>query len=60
MGSTARSSACPICGAAAPPRHENRFFPFCTERCQTIDLGQWLDERYRIPSPEAPPDDESS
>jgi endogenous inhibitor of DNA gyrase (YacG/DUF329 family) len=23
-------------------------FPFCSERCQTIDLGRWLGERYRV------------
>jgi endogenous inhibitor of DNA gyrase (YacG/DUF329 family) len=23
-------------------------FPFCSPRCQTIDLGRWLGERYRI------------
>ncbi len=61
MGSTAKSSGCPICGAAVPPRRENPVFPFCSERCQTIDLGHWLDERYRIPTPEppAPSDDDS-
>jgi endogenous inhibitor of DNA gyrase (YacG/DUF329 family) len=24
-------------------------FPFCSERCRTIDLGRWLGERYRLP-----------
>jgi endogenous inhibitor of DNA gyrase (YacG/DUF329 family) len=23
--------------------------PFCSLTCRLIDLGQWLDERYRIP-----------
>ncbi len=22
--------------------------PFCGERCQLLDLGGWVDERYRI------------
>ena len=22
--------------------------PFCSERCRLIDLGQWVDESYRI------------
>jgi uncharacterized protein len=57
MGSTARNSACPVCGAPVGPRPENAAFPFCTERCRTIDLGHWLDERYRIPSAESPADD---
>jgi endogenous inhibitor of DNA gyrase (YacG/DUF329 family) len=23
--------------------------PFCSARCQLIDLGQWLGEAYRVP-----------
>ena len=23
--------------------------PFCSERCQLLDLQDWVDERYRIP-----------
>ena len=23
-------------------------FPFCSERCRLVDLGVWLDERYRV------------
>jgi endogenous inhibitor of DNA gyrase (YacG/DUF329 family) len=26
-------------------------FPFCSARCRKIDLGRWLDEKYRISSP---------
>jgi uncharacterized protein len=58
MASTARSN-CPVCAAPAAPRSENRVFPFCSERCRTIDLGRWLDERYRIPADPAPDDDSS-
>lgn len=46
-----------MCEAVAAPRSENRAFPFCSERCQTIDLGRWLDERYRIPASDATPTD---
>jgi endogenous inhibitor of DNA gyrase (YacG/DUF329 family) len=28
------------------------YFPFCSERCKTIDLGRWLGETYRIPAEE--------
>lgn len=49
-----------MCEAAAAPRGENRAFPFCSDRCQTIDLGRWLDERYRIPSSEPPQTDGGS
>jgi len=23
--------------------------PFCSERCKLLDLGNWIDERYRVP-----------
>ena len=26
-------------------------FPFCSERCRLLDLGNWFDERYRISEP---------
>ena len=42
--------ACPSCGAAALFSPENRWRPFCSERCRLIDLGAWADERYRIPA----------
>lgn len=45
---------CPTC--KKPSRKEgNKLFPFCSERCQLVDLGRWLDEEYRIPDSEAPP-----
>lgn len=30
----------------------NAHRPFCSLTCRLIDLGVWLDERYRIPSGE--------
>jgi uncharacterized protein len=44
---------CPICGKPMSPR----FRPFCSARCKTIDLGRWLDERYRVPSADGPEDE---
>ncbi len=44
---------CPICGRPAPPRAENRSFPFCSDRCRLVDLGRWLGEDYRIPGARA-------
>jgi len=41
-------SACPICKRPAPPRAQNTAFPFCGARCKQVDLGQWLDEKYRV------------
>ena len=43
-------SICPICGEEAKPRSANKAFPFCTARCQSIDLGKWLNEDYRVPA----------
>lgn len=41
---------CPTCNA--PTRQ--RFRPFCSQRCQDVDLGRWLRGSYRIPTEEAP------
>jgi endogenous inhibitor of DNA gyrase (YacG/DUF329 family) len=41
--------SCPICGAAVAWTAENRWRPFCSERCKLIDLGQWATEKYRVP-----------
>lgn len=38
---------CPICRREVQ-RAENAFFPFCTERCRTVDLGKWFDGAYRF------------
>jgi endogenous inhibitor of DNA gyrase (YacG/DUF329 family) len=43
------TSRCPICARPAAPRDENVAYPFCSGRCKLIDLGNWLDGRYRIP-----------
>jgi len=26
-------------------------FPFCCDRCKTIDLGRWFDEAYKVSRP---------
>jgi endogenous inhibitor of DNA gyrase (YacG/DUF329 family) len=51
---------CPICKkpVVAPTDSETKSaYPFCSERCQLIDLGRWLDGKYQIPT--TPADDES-
>jgi endogenous inhibitor of DNA gyrase (YacG/DUF329 family) len=48
----AAASGCPICSKALPPvtaRPTPDPFPFCSSRCQLVDLGRWLGEEYRIP-----------
>lgn len=60
------TTQCPICGRAIAGEStaELPYFPFCSERCRTIDLGRWLREDYRLAAPpdtedEEAPDDQS-
>ncbi len=46
---TKREIPCPQCGKASIYSPENRFRPFCSERCRLIDLGEWASEGYQIP-----------
>ena len=41
---------CPICSKPVEPRYR----PFCSQRCQQIDLGRWLGETYRIAAEQDP------
>lgn len=47
-----RHVPCPRCGAQVAWIGENRFRPFCSERCKLIDLGDWATEKYRVPAAE--------
>ena len=49
-----RAARCPQCGKTADLSPDNRFRPFCSERCKLIDLGAWASERYRIETPDTP------
>jgi endogenous inhibitor of DNA gyrase (YacG/DUF329 family) len=40
---------CPTCRKDVGPRSDNPHFPFCSDRCRTLDLGRWLDGGYAIP-----------
>ena len=44
--------SCPRCGAQVEWRCENRYRPFCSERCKLFDLGDWAMEKYRVPAGE--------
>lgn len=55
---------CPICKKAV--KSDDAEFPFCSDRCRTIDLGKWASGAYVIASPltdademvhDNPPDD---
>ncbi|MBV8802527.1 MAG: DNA gyrase inhibitor YacG [Gammaproteobacteria bacterium] len=41
--------ACPHCKKKIIWSSENTSRPFCSERCKLIDLGEWADEKYKIP-----------
>jgi uncharacterized protein len=40
---------CPICKKAV--KSSDPDFPFCSDRCRTIDLGKWASGSYVISSP---------
>ena len=47
---------CVLCG-----KHpvEQRWRPFCSERCRNEDLARWADGRYSVPGEPVPsPDDQ--
>lgn len=48
---------CPICKKPADLSPKNRFRPFCSERCQLIDLGKWADGDYADPNSSAADDE---
>ncbi|MBC7787484.1 MAG: DNA gyrase inhibitor YacG [Methylophilaceae bacterium] len=52
-----RQVACPQCNRLSEFTPANPYRPFCSERCKLIDLGQWANESYKIPS--AKPIDEN-
>jgi endogenous inhibitor of DNA gyrase (YacG/DUF329 family) len=75
-GGATRASGCPICGrpalrgaatsggGAAGGKPVSDPFPFCSHRCQLVDLGRWLGEEYRVPDRDtvvwpAPVDDDA-
>ena len=39
---------CPHCAKEHQWNTDNRFRPFCSERCKMIDLGKWANEEYRV------------
>jgi endogenous inhibitor of DNA gyrase (YacG/DUF329 family) len=39
---------CSLCGVPFQ-REQTRVFPFCSTRCQQIDLGHWFNEKFGLP-----------
>jgi uncharacterized protein len=50
MESNMKTVKCPACGKPAVFAPENKYRPFCCERCATLDLGAWADEKYAVPA----------
>jgi uncharacterized protein len=44
-----RFVSCPRCSVQVAWLSQNRYRPFCSERCKLIDLGDWAMEKYRVP-----------
>lgn len=45
-----RPLRCPVCEREIPPNGEvaESLFPFCSDRCRSIDLYRWFDGRYKV------------
>ena len=54
MAKAPRKVRCPQCGGESLWSADNKFRPFCSERCKLIDLGAWASESYRVPVEESP------
>jgi endogenous inhibitor of DNA gyrase (YacG/DUF329 family) len=44
---------CPTCRRETEWSSDNRYRPYCSERCKMVDLGAWFAEERSIPA-EAP------
>ncbi|MGE0761666.1 MAG: DNA gyrase inhibitor YacG [Bdellovibrionales bacterium] len=53
-----REIKCPTCGKITTYSPQNPHRPFCSERCQTLDLGEWASEKRAIPGEHVKPEDE--
>lgn len=41
---------CPTCNTDVKWNQDNVFRPFCSERCQLVDLGEWASGNRSIPA----------
>jgi len=53
MSSMKDLAPCPVCRGAVSP--ESDYLPFCSKRCQQIDLARWAGGDYRIAGEQAMP-----
>ncbi|HEY6512351.1 MAG TPA: DNA gyrase inhibitor YacG [Burkholderiaceae bacterium] len=47
---------CPTCARRTVFAPANRWRPFCSERCRSIDLGAWASESFRVTADPQPED----
>lgn len=40
---------CPTCKKSVVWNEQSHYRPFCSQRCQQIDFGEWASENYSIP-----------
>ncbi len=53
---------CPTCLREEDVPEKFQWRPFCSRRCKIIDLGNWLEEVYKVSGPavnDAPEDEEA-
>jgi hypothetical protein len=54
-----RQVQCPSCGKSVAWIDSNKYRPFCSERCQLIDFGEWATEKHAIAGePAFPPEED--
>lgn len=39
---------CPECKKITEYSSANEYRPFCSKRCRLIDLGEWIEGKYKI------------
>lgn len=44
---------CPTCNTLVEWKPENKYRPFCSERCKLIDFGEWASEKNSLPVEES-------
>ena len=45
--------SCPTCNTSVEWKPENKYRPFCSERCKLIDFGDWATEKNALPVEES-------
>ncbi|MDF2178422.1 DNA gyrase inhibitor YacG [Aliiglaciecola sp. CAU 1673] len=45
---------CPTCQKDVEWGEKSPYRPFCSKRCQLIDLGEWAAEEHKVPGAPAP------